>query len=480
MNKRLLITMTSTFLGMNAVFVTAPVEAKQKIAMVVTEEEPIAITTAEQFIDRYCSVLIDPATGQPIIDPATGIEKSIPQFTPTVNDKNYMVILEGNARFLQLETTLQDQIKLLYSQKAEALKNDPKNVVGALTYDELVAQATQYKMSIDQALTTQQPVVDPIQQPADPVQPSDTDQQPSVEQPVVDPTQQQPADTTQQPEQSAQPNDTDSAMNSDNPQVPINGSEETPVNSEENPPQDESNVPTPDPDDASESTESPQPSAENNAEINSEPKVQETVNEPSEIAVAQVLTIDPLSVANPKIDEPVASQTEEKPEQSQSLIETLSRTNEENTEPKETAAITPESSVQETVVPQPAQTTTSNSLSDAAQEFIKTYVSENGMTYKSATQMNYSKIISGLSSWNRLSKEDKDGVNASLQQAGGKTYQKLLQEAQSIQFTSRNTLQVRQMPRINTASTTHAGFYGVLCGLATAILGYLFTKRKEF
>lgn len=474
MNKRLLITMTGTLLGMNAVFVNAPIEAKQKIAMVVTEEKPVAITTAEQFIDRYCSVLIDPATGQPIIDQATEIEKAIPQFTPAVNDKNYTVILEGNTQFLQLDKTLQDQIKALYAQKAEALKSDPKNIVGASTYDELVAQAVQLKTSIDQAAVSQQPG-DPAQQPVD------TTQQPvQPEQPVTDPIQ-QPADASQQPadpaEQENQP--VESTQPTDQ-QVPVNENEEQPASSQENAKQDENTVPT------TENTTEPssneaQPDPVSETEITQEPTAPETtINEASELIAAKTLSVDPLSMVNPKIDEPAATQTEEKQEQPQSLIAALSHASKENTEPKEIAASDTTSSVQETVVPQAAQTTNESSLSSAAEEFIRTYASENGATYKSATQMNYSKIISGLSSWNRLSREDKDTVNASLQQAGGKTYQKLLQEAQSIQFTSRNTLQIRQAPRINTASTTHAGLYGMLCGLATAILGYLFTKRKEF
>lgn len=478
MNKRLLITMTGTLLGMNAVFVNAPIEAKQKVAMVVTEEKPVTITTAEQFIDRYCSVLIDPATGQPIIDQATEIEKAIPQFAPAVNDKNYTVILEGNTQFLQLDKTLQDQIKALYAQKAEALKSDPKNIVGASTYDELVAQAAQLKTSIDQAAVNQQPG-DPAQQPVDttqqPVQPeqpvTDTNQQPAdASQQPADPVQ-QPAEPENQPVEPTQPTDQ---------QVPNNENKEQPASIEENAKQDENTIPITENTTGPSSNEA-QPDPVDEPEINQQPAVQEpAVNEASELIAAKTLSIDPLSMVNPKIDEPVASQPEKKEEQPQSLIAALSHTSEENTEPKEIAAVDTTSSVQETVVPQAAQTTNESSLSSAAEEFIRTYASENGATYKSATQMNYSKIISGLSSWNRLSREDKDKVNASLQQAGGKTYQKLLQEAQSIQFTSRNTLQIRQAPRINTASTTHAGLYGMLCGLAAAILGYLFTKRKEF
>lgn len=107
------------------------------------------------------------------------------------------------------------------------------------------------------------------------------------------------------------------------------------------------------------------------------------------------------------------------------------------------------------------------------QAFVNAYVSNSEhVIYRSATIYNYQQIISGLPSWNKMSASDKKEINAYLKAEVGKSYQVLLQEAQSVQFTTNDT-------RVPTAATSFTGFYASLCASSFGLLGYLLSKYKR-
>lgn len=123
------------------------------------------------------------------------------------------------------------------------------------------------------------------------------------------------------------------------------------------------------------------------------------------------------------------------------------------------------------------QATVSNeqALSSAATQFIQTYLtSSSGNVFITANSLNYQKIISGTNAWVQLSKADRDAVNAQLKSKGGLSYQKLLQEAQKITFSTGKYV------RVNTATHTNTNAYAWLCmaslGLFTCLLKRL---RKQ-
>ena len=115
-----------------------------------------------------------------------------------------------------------------------------------------------------------------------------------------------------------------------------------------------------------------------------------------------------------------------------------------------------------------------NSVSTTAQDFVKTYfTSSAGNIYTQANSVNYTTILNSLSAWNALSQDDKDQVNSILQNAVGKNYQTLLQEAQNIKYNGGTN-----STYVSTGVNTNAGIYAVLCGISAAVFG-LISKRKE-
>lgn len=154
MNKRLLITVTSTMLSMTAVMPNMTLLAKESLyANAAAENEIIQITSADQFIDMYCSVQVlqnDPQTGQPIIDPATQKQQTIPQLIIHADQTNYKIVLDGVALFQTLAADLQEQIRTVYAdrirEQKKAAPSDPaRPAITISTYDELVACADQEK-----------------------------------------------------------------------------------------------------------------------------------------------------------------------------------------------------------------------------------------------------------------------------------------------------------------------------------------------
>ncbi|WP_305151739.1 hypothetical protein [uncultured Dubosiella sp.] len=462
MNKRLWITMAGTMLGMGTVTAGMPITAQETLTTVVVQD-PTVITTADQFIDTYCSIQIqqlDPVTKAVIMDPATAKPKTTPQLITGVDETNYTIVLEGAGKLPAFSAAFQQDVKTKFGERiAQAKANPGLGVITLTTYDDLVAAANQVKAKIDEENAKKE------QEAAATVNPQPTPEPtPIPEQPAEKPTPEQPVDPT--PVQPA-------------PQAPAE-QPQTPAEEQLGPL--EQPAPAPTPEQPAEnldlpSVEKTEPDEET-LETPEDPVEQPTAFQPMTLAFVSE-NAEPAFGAEPKTSLLAQAAFEPEVQPQQELVL-----------PTAAAPVLPVEAAPQ--VAQPAETTVAKNeavskteepttkSSSAADEFIAKYASESGMMYRSATGANYTKIISGLSSWNKLSRSDKEAVNTKLQNAGGKSYQKLLQEAQSIQFAAPAVTPGRLVPRINTATTTHAGLYGLLCGLASAVLGYLFTKRKEF
>lgn len=461
MNKRLLITVTSTMLSMTAVMPNMTLLAKESLyANAAAENEIIQITSADQFIDMYCSVQVlqnDPQTGQPIIDPATKKQQTIPQLIIHADQTNYKIVLDGTALFQTLPADLQEQIRTVYAdrirEQKKAAPSDPaRPAITISTYDELVACADQEK-KIAEAAKKQETV---NQDPAGNAAGDNTDTGNGGAGTEAG----QPVPETDVPDNNVP------AASDPMPEAGYDGSQNGPIQPEQG------TEPADDP-------ENTDPDMENGP---SDPAPILEEAKPADPLIMQVNEVlDPQKqTVQPQLS-PSGTENIQEAGQPQaparSLIEQLMADPAQEAGPveniqEENKIAVPTQQASVPAAQQPVQTTT---LSEGADTFIRTFASENGMIYKSATGNNYSKIISGLSAWNRLSKADKDAVNAALEQQGGKSYQKLLQEAQSIQFGSGTIT-----PRVRTAQAAHTGFYGTLCAAALALSALLLSKRKEF
>lgn len=463
MNKRLLITVTSTMLSMTAVMPNMTLLAKESLyANAAAENEIIQITSADQFIDMYCSVQVlqnDPQTGQPIIDPATKKQQTIPQLIIHADQTNYKIVLDGTALFQTLPADLQEQIRTVYAdrirEQKKAASSDPaRPAITISTYDELVACADQEKKIAEAEAAKKQETVN--QDPAGNAAGDNTDTGNGGAGTEAG----QPVPETDVPDNNVP------AASDPMPEAGYDGSQNGPIQPEQG------TEPADDP-------ENTDPDMENGP---SDPAPILEEAKPADPLIMQVNEVlDPQKqTVQPQLS-PSGTENIQEAGQPQaparSLIEQLMADPAQEAGPveniqEENKIAVPTQQASVPAAQQPVQTTT---LSEGADTFIRTFASENGMIYKSATGNNYSKIISGLSAWNRLSKADKDAVNAALEQQGGKSYQKLLQEAQSIQFGSGTIA-----PRVRTAQAAHTGFYGALCAGALALSVLLLSKRKEF
>lgn len=139
-------------------------------------------------------------------------------------------------------------------------------------------------------------------------------------------------------------------------------------------------------------------------------------------------------------------------------------------EPQKQMLDTPQLVVQEQVnTVQSVQTPSPKATTSAADNFIKTYLtSASGNVFTTANYLNYQKILSAMPSWLKLSSPDQKAVNTELKNKVGKTYQKLLQEAQYLKMNSGTS--------INTATNTDSTLYTWLCVMSLGMLTFV-TKR---
>lgn len=142
------------------------------------------------------------------------------------------------------------------------------------------------------------------------------------------------------------------------------------------------------------------------------------------------------------------------------------------------APVAAQSIVQPASVEQVSKSAISNEqtsvMSSTASNFIASYLtSASGNIYATANSMNYAKIISGLSTWNKLSLDQKKEVNNQLKSSVGKTYQQLLQEAQKIRFGTTSSVSV------NTATQSNASLFAGLCGISFGSMVLILKKLRR-
>ena len=131
---------------------------------------------------------------------------------------------------------------------------------------------------------------------------------------------------------------------------------------------------------------------------------------------------------------------------------------------------TPE--VTKEVVTAPA--TTNQLTSTVVESFIKTYLtSSSGNVYAMANSYNYQKILSGMTSWMRLSAADRSAVNVELVSKGSKKYPELVKEAQTF---SMNT---KKSGLINTSTNTNATLYTWLCAMSLGMLTFVIKRLRK-
>ena len=131
--------------------------------------------------------------------------------------------------------------------------------------------------------------------------------------------------------------------------------------------------------------------------------------------------------------------------------------------------MTLENNVVEKPQKQMLDTPSPKATTSAADNFIKTYLtSASGNVFTTANYLNYQKILSAMPSWLKLSSPDQKAVNAKLKNKVGKTYQRLLQEAQNLKMSSGRS--------INTATNTDSTLYTWLCVMSLGMLTFV-TKR---
>lgn len=119
-------------------------------------------------------------------------------------------------------------------------------------------------------------------------------------------------------------------------------------------------------------------------------------------------------------------------------------------------------------------------VSDAAQAFISQWLtSSQGNLYGAATSYNQSRILDAMPSWNSLSPQTRLEINQRLKSVTGKTYQKLVREAQQLKL---GRPLVWNNTRVHTAASEPVGFFTGLITASAAVfvlLGQKLGKSKE-
>jgi hypothetical protein len=140
---------------------------------------------------------------------------------------------------------------------------------------------------------------------------------------------------------------------------------------------------------------------------------------------------------------------------------------------------TVESKSEETIVAPILKQTTQEqvnvqtSTDTTATNFVSNYLtSSSGNIFASANNLNASKILSGLTTWTKLSQTQKDSVNSILLSNGSKRYTALVQEAQKLNMSTKT------YSKVNTSTSTNTGFYAMLSAISLGMFGLL-TKRMK-
>lgn len=176
----------------------------------------------------------------------------------------------------------------------------------------------------------------------------------------------------------------------------------------------------------------------------------------NEVAV-QTQTEEQISVAS---EELVSTENLEEATQKEAVVE-------EKTEVEEPVILSQEN-VQEA--------STKSTDETKAETFVEKHMTSSaGQVYQEANTRNYQNIVAGISDWNQLSTVQKAKVNTILTNASGKTYQTMLQEAQTIQAAQTNTNRVT----VQTGVQNQAGIHSLLCLLSAVIAGFLYADKSS-
>lgn len=213
-------------------------------------------------------------------------------------------------------------------------------------------------------------------------------------------------------------------------------------------------------------------------------------NSPEENVGQEVKPIEPevdsqedLTDKNESNDQDVEAQPEEEPE------ETIPQLLVQSTQPKIIESSLPQTTVQEPVqaneqapvvevVQTPVVLPKQEAKDMTAEGFIKQYLTgANGHVYSVANALNYKNILSAMPAYTQLTSAQRKAVNSILKKEVGKTFNQLLQEAQSIQLNG--TTNLSNGSTVDTGSSNQAGLYGALTGLSIALFGFLNHKEKE-
>lgn len=399
-------------------------------------EQTIQIKSAQEFVNKYCSLQKMDTKGNLINEY---------ELITTITEKNYQVILSGKTVYDTLSDSLKQEVNALIQKQLA-------NVISPTytTYDGMVAAAQNMDASIKQAQEQ-----------------TKTDSNSTI--------------TPENKETNVQP------------QIPTEEKKET--SSEEIKKEDTSEQVTKE--DTSKEETKKEDSKENTSEATKEDssnKVDKEEDAAAKEAVAtkeDVVVIDNTFTVDANevqfIDNKYAITTMDLFPEVVSYTTGIEKAASTETEKVEVEVPVTLETLSQPVVTQAQEVTTTNvakekstSSDTSAQDFVDTYLTSSaGNVYTQANSLNYTNIINGLSDWTKLSSSQREAVNAILKKKVGKTYQTLLKEAQQIQYNGVTSSYTGKSTKVNTAVGNESGFYGALMGISIAVGAFLTRKRKE-
>lgn len=399
------------------------------------------ITTAQDFVDVYCSLQKIDTKGK-LLDERILITE--------INEKNYEVVLSGKTVYDSLSKDMKLQIDDILNEEFATYAATNKTAQLYTCYAEMVFAA----QNIDKQLNPQnyQEVVIP-QANSETEDKEDTsskeevnDKETSSKDTVTD----KENESNQEDEKSEESNDDDSDKKEDTSDQDEDKKEEASDDKDE----DSKDESTDKDENKEETTEKEDESTDQNDNVDNTQVPQE------EQAVYPEITV---------LNEELKTKDTQPKQSKTSTVETTTQTEvQKTTEVKAEllrAAVMPKQETEDTT----------------AQSFVNTYLtSSSGNVYAKANSLNYRNILNGLSSWNQLTSAQRSAVNSILNKNVGKTYQTLLKEAQQLQYNGVvSTTTGNASRRVNTATETQTGLYGALMGMSIALAGFIARKRKE-
>lgn len=453
MKKRLVYTLAAAVAaGATPVVSVVPVSANTSV-QTNTKQEIKKITTAQDFVDVYCSLQKIDAKGK-LLDERVLITE--------VNEKNYEVILSGKTVYDSLSKDMKLKIDDLLNKEFISYATVNKTKQLYTCYADMVFAA----QTIDKQLNPQnyQEVVTPETN----TETVDKENSSSKEEMSDNKESSKDTETTEKnesnlnDEQSEESKD-DIDNNSDKKEDASDQDENKKNDSaDESNKKDETANPDENKDDDSEQ-KSDQKDDSSNESIDQENDGDDSSDSQKEQAVYPEIVIP--------VDQTIAENSQPK----QTKVGTVQMTDQAETKAIDEVKTDNTELLKSAVVPK------QETEDMTAQSFVNTYLTSSaGNVYAKANSLNYRNILNGLSSWNQLTSAQRSAVNSILNKNVGKTYQTLLKEAQQLQYNGiTSTVTGNATRRVNTATETQTGLYGALMGMSIALAGFITKKRKE-